>query len=148
MVGSKRHAWQFVAGKSPISKQSKSKMPSIARRELFSSRFMSLAEEMSAQLQRTALSTNVRERLDFSCALLDRDGYLVANAPNIPVHLGAMGVFTRSMLGEFPKITKGDVLLSNHPAFGGSHLPDVSLLAPIFGQEDSCRLSGKPCSSR
>ena len=115
----------------------KSKMPSIARRELFSSRFMSLAEEMSAQLQRTALSTNVRERLDFSCALLDRDGYLVANAPNIPVHLGAMGVFTRSMLGEFPKITKGDVLLSNHPAFGGSHLPDVSLLAPIFGQEDS-----------
>ena len=94
-----------------------------------------LADEMSAQLERTALSTNVRERLDFSCALLDREGILVANAPNIPVHLGAMGVFARSLLREFPNLSKGDILLSNHPAFGGSHLPDVSLIAPVFGKE-------------
>ena len=113
----------------------KAEMPALARRELFSSRFLCLADEMSAQLERTALSTNVRERLDFSCALLDREGYLVANAPNIPVHLGAMGVFARSLLREFPNLSKGDILLSNHPAFGGSHLPDVSLIAPVFGKE-------------
>ena len=113
----------------------KAEIPALARRELFSSRFLCLADEMSAQLERTALSTNVRERLDFSCALLDREGYLVANAPNIPVHLGAMGVFARSLLREFPNLSKGDILLSNHPAFGGSHLPDVSLIAPVFGKE-------------
>ena len=115
----------------------KGEMPALARRELFSSRFLCLAEEMSAQLERTALSTNVRERLDFSCALLDRKGYLVANAPNIPVHLGAMGVFARSLLQEFPNLSKGDILLSNHPDFGGSHLPDVSLIAPVFGEEEN-----------
>ena len=64
-----------------------------------------LGQEMGAQLERTALSTNVRERLDFSCALLDGKGYLVANAPHIPVHLGAMGVFTRSLMQEFPHLS-------------------------------------------
>ena len=106
-----------------------------ARRELFASRFC-LVEEMGAQLERTALSVNVRERLDFSCALLDRAGYLVANAPHIPVHLGAMGVCARRLLELFPNLRPGDVLVSNHPAFGGSHLPDVTVLAPVFGTGD------------
>lgn len=120
-------------------------MPAVARRELFSSRFLCLAEEMGTQLERTALSTNVRERFDFSCALLDGKGYLVANAPHIPVHLGAMGVFTRSLMKEFPPLSKGDILVSNHPAFGGSHLPDVSVLAPVFGDggETICFLANR-----
>jgi 5-oxoprolinase (ATP-hydrolysing) len=111
-------------------------IPAAARRELFSSRFLCLVEEMGAQLERTALSVNVRERLDFSCALLDRAGYLVANAPHIPVHLGAMGVCARHLLELFPSLRPGDVLVSNHPAFGGSHLPDVTVLAPVFGTGD------------
>ncbi len=110
--------------------------PAAARRELFASRFLCLVEEMGAQLERTALSVNVRERLDFSCALLDRAGYLVANAPHIPVHLGAMGVCARRLLELFPNLRPGDVLVSNHPAFGGSHLPDVTVLAPVFGTGD------------
>lgn len=108
-------------------------IPEAARRELFSSRFLCLVEEMGAQLERTALSVNVRERLDFSCALLDGAGYLVANAPHIPVHLGAMGVCARRLLERFPNLRPGDVLVSNHPAYGGSHLPDVTVLAPVFG---------------
>ena len=111
-------------------------MPTSARRELFSSRFLCLVEEMGAQLERTSLSINVRERLDFSCALLDSKGYLVANAPHIPVHLGAMGVFTRSLIKEFPQLSKGDILVANHPGFGGSHLPDISVLAPVFGKSE------------
>jgi 5-oxoprolinase (ATP-hydrolysing) len=120
-------------------------MPAAARRELFSSRFLCLAEEMGAQLERTALSTNVSERLDFSCALLDGKGYLVANAPHIPVHLGAMGVFTRSLMEEFPHLSRGDILVANHPAYGGSHLPDVSVLAPVFGErkEPVCFLANR-----
>jgi 5-oxoprolinase (ATP-hydrolysing) len=120
-------------------------MPAVARRELFSSRFLCLAEEMGTQLERTALSTNVRERLDFSCALLDGRGYLVANAPHIPVHLGAMGVLTRSLMKEFPQLSKGDILVANHPAFGGSHLPDVSVLGPVFGDggETICFLANR-----
>ena len=109
-------------------------IPSSARRELFSSRFLCLVEEMGAQLERTALSVNVRERLDFSCALLDGSGYLVANAPHIPVHLGAMGVCARRLMACFPKLRPGDVVVSNHPAYGGSHLPDVTVLAPVFGK--------------
>ena len=120
-------------------------MPAAARRELFSSRFLCLAEEMGAQLERTALSTNVRERLDFSCALLDGKGYLVANAPHVPVHLGAMGVFTRSLIQELPHLSTGDILVANHPVFGGSHLPDVSVLAPVFGKskEPVCFLANR-----
>ena len=105
-----------------------------ARRELFTNRFFCLAEEMGAQLERTALSVNVRERLDFSCALLDQDGYLVANAPHVPVHLGALGVCTRTLLHFLPKLCPGDIVVSNHPAFGGSHLPDVTVLAPVFAE--------------
>ncbi len=99
--------------------------------ELFTNRFMSLAENMGAMLQRTALSVNVKERLDFSCALLDSKGYLIANAPHIPVHLGSLGVCVREVLKHI-KIEKGDTIVTNHPAFGGSHLPDVTLISAVY----------------
>lgn len=99
--------------------------------ELFTRRFMSIAEEMGTQLQRTAFSTNVKERLDFSCALLDANAELVANAPHIPVHLGSLGVCARLCLEKLP-LNPGDVIITNHPQFGGSHLPDVTLLQGVF----------------
>ena len=99
--------------------------------ELFTNRFMAIADNMGALLQRTSLSVNVKERLDFSCALLDADGELIANAPHIPVHLGSLGVCVRSVVRHF-KLEKGDVIVTNHPAFGGSHLPDVTLISPVF----------------
>jgi 5-oxoprolinase (ATP-hydrolysing) len=101
------------------------------RLELFVNRFRALVEEMGGMLQRTALSTNVKERLDFSCALLDADGELVVNAPHIPVHLGALGLCVRSVAEVLP-MKAGDVVVTNHPAFGGSHLPDVTVITPAF----------------
>jgi 5-oxoprolinase (ATP-hydrolysing) len=99
--------------------------------ELFSNRFTSIAQEMGAMLQRTSFSVNVKERLDFSCAVLDADGYLVVNAPHIPVHLGSMGVCVREVK-KVITMNEGDVIITNHPAFGGSHLPDVTLIKPVF----------------
>ncbi|HAK76770.1 MAG TPA: 5-oxoprolinase [Runella sp.] len=99
--------------------------------ELFTNRFMAIAEEMGAQLQRTAFSVNVKERLDFSCALLDADAELLVNAPHIPVHLGSLGVCAR-LVREKINIGVGDVIITNHPKYGGSHLPDVTLLSGIF----------------
>jgi 5-oxoprolinase (ATP-hydrolysing) len=99
--------------------------------ELFTNRFKAIAEEMGAQLLRTAFSVNVKERLDFSCALLDRDGELLVNAPHIPVHLGSLGVCLRQVRA-YISIRPGDVIITNHPMFGGSHLPDVTLLAGVF----------------
>jgi 5-oxoprolinase (ATP-hydrolysing) len=86
---------------------------------------------MGAVLQRTALSTNIRERLDFSCAVFDRHGGLVANAPHIPVHLGAMGGSVRAVLEAHPRPAPGDVFATNDPAGGGSHLPDVTVVTPV-----------------
>lgn len=102
--------------------------------ELFTSRFQTIAEEMGAIFQRTALSVNVKERLDFSCALLDADGELVVNAPHIPVHLGSLGICVRR-LREALTMEPGDVVVSNHPAFGGSHLPDITVVTPVFTDE-------------
>lgn len=101
--------------------------------ELFSNRFTAIAQEMGALLQRTAFSVNVKERLDFSCALMDAQGYLVVNAPHIPVHLGSMGVCVREVLKVLP-LKPGDVAITNHPAFGGSHLPDVTLIKPVYNK--------------
>ena len=101
-----------------------------AELELFSRRFMSIAENMGAMLQHTSVSVNVKERLDFSCAVVDAHGYLVANAPHIPVHLGSLGICVRSLLREFD-IQAGDTLVTNHPAYGGSHLPDITLVSPV-----------------
>lgn len=99
--------------------------------ELFSNRFTAIAQEMGALLQRTSFSVNVKERLDFSCALMDARGYLVVNAPHIPVHLGSMGVCVREVARVLP-MQEGDVIITNHPAFGGSHLPDVTLIKPVY----------------
>jgi 5-oxoprolinase (ATP-hydrolysing) len=104
-----------------------------AELELFTNRFRAVAEQMGAMLQRTALSVNVKERLDFSCALLDADGRLVANAPHIPVHLGSLGVCVRRVRAAIA-LAPGDVVVTNHPGFGGSHLPDVTLITPVYGQ--------------
>lgn len=99
--------------------------------DLMRHKLMSVVEDMGVLLRRTALSTNIRERLDFSCALLDAAGSLVASAPHIPVHLGALGVCVREIMRRFPP-RKGDTIITNHPAFGGSHLPDVTLVTPVF----------------
>src|SRR5688572_17335550 len=90
---------------------------------------------MGEMLRRTALSTNVKERLDFSCALLDAGGELVVNAPHIPVHLGALGLCVRR-LRETIEMGPGDVIVTNHPAFGGSHLPDVTVVTPVYERGD------------
>jgi 5-oxoprolinase (ATP-hydrolysing) len=102
------------------------------RLEIFHHAFMSLAEEMGVVLRRTALSTNIRERLDFSCALFDADGNLVANAPHIPVHLGAMGESVRAVRAAHPQMEPGDVFATNDPVLGGSHVPDVTAVTPVF----------------
>ncbi len=101
--------------------------------ELFANRFTAIAEEMGAQLQRTAFSTNVKERLDFSCALLDPEARLLVNAPHIPVHLGSLGLCARLVLEKLP-LEPGDVIITNHPKYGGSHLPDITLLAGVWDE--------------
>lgn len=104
--------------------------------ELFTNRFTGVAEEMGSLLERTAFSVNVKERLDFSCALMDPEGYLVTNAPHIPVHLGSLGVCTRLVKEKYP-IAPGDVLITNHPGFGGSHLPDITMISGVFDVDGS-----------
>jgi 5-oxoprolinase (ATP-hydrolysing) len=106
--------------------------PRAVRLELFTNRLGSIARQMGERLRRVSLSVNVKERLDFSCALLDADGRLVVNAPHIPVHLGGLGLCVRALRDELP-LEPGDVVVTNHPAFGGSHLPDVSVVTPIHG---------------
>ena len=102
------------------------------RLEVFGNRFMSIAEQMGAVLRNTAVSTNIKERLDYSCAVFDRDGGLVANAPHIPVHLGAMGATVRAVREAIPDLGAGDAIVTNDPACGGSHLPDVTVVSPVF----------------
>nr|XP_058899190.1 5-oxoprolinase isoform X3 [Kogia breviceps] len=103
------------------------------RLSIFSHRFMSIAEQMGRILQRTAISTNIKERLDFSCALFGPDGGLVSNAPHIPVHLGAMQETVQFQIRHLgADLHPGDVLLSNHPSAGGSHLPDLTVITPVF----------------
>jgi len=99
--------------------------------ELFSNRFVAIARDMGAMLQRCALSTNVKERLDFSCAVLDCNGRLVVNAPHQPVHLGALGLCVRQLF-QAVSFSPGDTVITNHPAFGGSHLPDITAVTPVF----------------
>ncbi|XP_058035036.1 5-oxoprolinase isoform X5 [Ahaetulla prasina] len=104
---------------------------------IFSHRFMSIAEQMGRVLQRTAISTNIKERLDFSCALFGPDGGLVSNAPHIPVHLGAMQETVQFQIQHLgPDLRKGDVILSNHPCAGGSHLPDLTVITPVFWEKE------------
>jgi 5-oxoprolinase (ATP-hydrolysing) len=102
------------------------------RLEVFGNRFMSIAEQMGAVLRNTSVSTNIKERLDYSCAVFDDGGGLVANAPHIPVHLGAMSETVRAALAAFPDVVPGDVFVTNDPFSGGSHLPDVTVVTPVF----------------
>ncbi|ETI25000.1 hypothetical protein G647_04370 [Cladophialophora carrionii CBS 160.54] len=100
---------------------------------IFAHRFMAIAEQMGRALQKTSVSTNVKERLDYSCALFDEQGGLVANAPHLPVHLGSMSTCVRTQAEIWRgKLKKGDVIVSNHPEYGGTHLPDITVVTPAF----------------
>jgi 5-oxoprolinase (ATP-hydrolysing) len=118
---------------SSIAARDEALRPEAVRLELFTNRFRTIAREMGERMRHTAISTNVRERLDFSCAVLDPDGELVVNAPHIPVHLGALGLCVRR-LNETIEMGLGDVVVTNHPAYGGSHLPDVTVVTPVHGE--------------
>ncbi|PWN52420.1 Hydantoinase B/oxoprolinase [Violaceomyces palustris] len=101
---------------------------------LFANRFMSVAESMGKSLQQTSISTNIKERLDFSCALFSPDGSLVANAPHLPVHLGSMSFAVRfqvDYLKQHGEMKRGDVIMANMPSAGGSHLPDITIITPV-----------------
>jgi len=101
--------------------------------EVFNNLFMSVAEQMGTTLAQTAHSTNIKERLDFSCAVFDSKGNLVANAPHIPVHLGAMGESVKAVIAERTgRMQPGDVYVTNNPYKGGSHLPDITVISPVF----------------
>ena len=107
--------------------------------EVFNNRFMHIAEQMGLQLQNTASSVNIKERLDFSCAIFDADGQLIANAPHIPVHLGSMGESIRTVIERNPGMRPGDVFALNDPFHGGTHLPDVTVVTPVFLQPSDNR---------
>ncbi len=101
--------------------------------EVFNNLFMSIAEQMGTTLEDTSQSVNIKERLDFSCAIFDADGELVANAPHIPVHLGSMDESVKSVIAaQKDKIAPGDVFALNAPYSGGTHLPDITVVAPVF----------------
>jgi len=115
---------------------------------IFSHRFMGIAEQMGRVLQRTSVSVNIKERLDFSCALFDANGNLVSNAPHLPVHLGAMSEAVKYQIHHYGPngpgsnknkdcvLSKGDVVISNHPQLaGGSHLPDITVITPVFNED-------------
>ena len=103
--------------------------------EVFNNLFMAIAEQMGVTLANTAHSVNIKERLDFSCALFDREGQLIANAPHIPVHLGSMGEAVRALIQSCgDQFQPGDVYASNAPYSGGTHLPDVTVIIPVFAE--------------
>ena len=102
--------------------------------EVFANRFSFIAEEMGAVLQRTAFSPNIKERRDFSCAIFDAEGNLVAQAAHIPVHLGSMELAVKSAVAKYGKegFKEGDLVILNDPFRGGTHLPDITAVAPLF----------------
>ncbi|MFG2635007.1 hydantoinase B/oxoprolinase family protein [Streptomyces sp. NPDC048362] len=114
--------------------------------EVFNNLFMSIAEQMGARLESTAQSVNIKERLDFSCALFDPDGGLVANAPHIPVHLGSMGTTVKEVIRRRgTAMSPGDTYAVNDPYHGGTHLPDVTVITPVFDTE---RATDTPADTR
>ncbi len=101
--------------------------------EVFNNLFMNIAEQMGLQLQNTAYSVNIKERLDFSCALFDTEGNLIANAPHMPVHLGSMGESIKTVIRENSgRMQPGDVFVLNDPYHGGTHLPDITVITPVY----------------
>jgi N-methylhydantoinase B len=112
--------------------------PDPVRLEIFKNLYQFIAEQMGIVLQNTAASVNIKERLDFSCAIFDASGLLVANAPHIPVHLGSMSESVRSLINDKgDTIKQGNVYLSNNPYNGGTHLPDVTAITPVFDEEEN-----------
>jgi 5-oxoprolinase (ATP-hydrolysing) len=106
--------------------------------EVFNNLFMNIAEQMGLRLQNTAYSVNIKERLDFSCALFDARGQLIANAPHMPVHLGSMSESITTVIQRNPELRAGDIYVLNDPYHGGTHLPDVTVVTPVFlGAEDA-----------
>jgi 5-oxoprolinase (ATP-hydrolysing) len=105
--------------------------------ELFNNVFMNIAEQMGLRLQNTAYSVNIKERLDFSCALFSADGALIANAPHMPVHLGSMSESIRSVIVRNPQMQSGDAYVLNDPYHGGTHLPDVTVVTPVYLEGDA-----------
>ena len=110
------------------------------RLELFNKRFMSVAEQMGVALERTAHSVNIKERLDFSCAVFDAEGGLVANAPHMPVHLGSMSASVRAAATAHPDLGPGDAVAVNAPYDGGTHLPDITLVTPVHDESTGERI--------
>jgi len=111
--------------------------PDPVRLEVFNNLFMHIAEQMGVVLQNTAISVNIRERLDFSCALFDQGGRLVSNAPHMPVHLGSMGESVRTVIkARGNDLSPGDSIMLNSPYAGGTHLPDVTIVTPYFADSD------------
>jgi len=108
--------------------------------ELIMTRLAAIAEEMGEQLRQTAISPNIRDRLDYSCGVLDADGRLVASAPHIPVHLGALGPCVRAVNEALGELRPDDVAITNHPRDGGSHLPDVTVVQAVFDASGERRL--------
>jgi len=104
--------------------------------EILNNQFASIAEQMGVALQNTSVSVNVKERLDFSCALFTSSGDLIANAPHIPVHLGAMSETVKATIARHPNMKSGDVFVTNDPYHGGSHLPDITVITPMFVSDE------------
>ena len=108
--------------------------------EIFNNLFMNIAEQMGVVLEHTAVSVNIKERRDFSCALFDLEGALVANAPHLPVHLGSMSESIRTVITQNPHMSPGDVFVLNNPYNGGTHLPDVTVVRPVFNTSGTERI--------
>lgn len=120
----------------PLSPLGKGTGPDPVRLEIFNNLFQSIAEQMGFTLQNTSSSVNIKERLDFSCAIFDNQGYLVANAPHIPVHLGSMGESVQALIADQTESFRpGDVFIANNPYNGGTHLPDVTAITPVFVED-------------
>ena len=118
-------------------KNSRTTAPDAILLEVFNQLFMNIAEQMGVVLQNTARSVNIRERLDFSCALFDATGNLIANAPHMPVHLGSMGDSVRRVIDTHAsKLRPGDAIMLNAPYQGGTHLPDITVVTPYFGNNE------------
>lgn len=134
LVATRRDAQKTQLEVSKVSTAKVEARPDPILLEVMNHQYMSIAEQMGHVLRRTALSTNIRERLDFSCAVFDDQAQLIANAPHIPVHLGAMGESVRAVFEAHPTMEQGDAFITNDPAHGGSHLPDVTVVTPVFDQ--------------
>lgn len=114
-------------------------------RDLLGQRLAAIALSMGEVLEKTAISVNIKERRDFSCAIFDANGILIANAPHVPVHLGAMGQTVRELLNQYPDLQPNDCLLTNDPNRGGSHLPDITVVTPVFDPLSQERLFFVAC---